>query len=109
MTCQNESFPLKRGASFHVLIRIPSAFPDGHFVGWTLQSQARTEEDELLADLEASWEDPLTTRVLVLKCLDTNAWIVGPAQFDVKLTAPDGFVLPTDTAIFYVLRGATHA
>ncbi len=109
MTCQTETFSLKRGASFHVLIRIPSAFPDGHFVGWTLQSQARTEEDVLLADLDATWEDPLTTRVIALKCLNTTAWSVGQAQFDVKLTNPDGFVLPTDTAIFYVVRGATHA
>ena len=108
-TC-NPSAPFvhKRGASFHALIRIPSAFGDGYFAGWSLASQARTDKDVLLSDLVVAWDDPVTTRVLVLKCLDTTGWVIGPAQLDVKLTGPDGFVMPTSTADFYVVKDITH-
>lgn len=109
MTCQTDTFSHKRGASFHALVRIPAAFADGHFAGWTLASQARTESDALLDDLEVTWADPVTTRVLVLKCLDTTAWAIGTAYLDVKLTDPNGFVMPTSTAIFYVVKDITHA
>ena len=109
-TCNpSEPFAHKRGASFHALIQIPAAFADGHFAGWALKSQARTDKDVLLAELTVAWADPATTRVLVLKCLDTTTWPIGPAYLDVKLTDPDGFVMPTSTAAFYVVQDITHA
>lgn len=109
-TCNpSEPFAHKRGASVHWLINIPPAFADGYFAGWTLASQARTEKDELLANLSIEWADPVTTRVLVLKCLDTTTWAIGAAFVDVKLTDPDGFVIPTSTAPFFVVKDITHA
>lgn len=109
MTCQTDTFSHKRGASFHALVQIPMAFADGHFAGLALESQVRTESDVLLASLAVEWADPATTRVLVLKCLDTTTWAIGPAYVDVKLTDPNGFVMPTSTAVFYVVKDITHA
>ena len=109
-TCNpSEPFAHKRGASFHALIQIPAAFADGHFAGWTVASQARTEADALIADFTVEWADPVTTRVLVLKCLDTTTWPIGSAFIDAKLTDPDGFVMPTTTVPFYVVKDITHA
>ncbi|WP_406624930.1 hypothetical protein [Acidovorax sp. SDU_ACID1] len=107
MTCQPATFNHTRGASFQVLTRIPSRFADGYFVGWDVKAQARTEKGALLATLEATWEDPDTTRVLALRCLDTSGWEVGPASFDVRMTAPDGFVLYTTPFRFHVVKGVT--
>jgi len=41
--------------------------------------------------------------------LDTTAWAIGTAYLDVRLTDPNGFVMPTSTAIFYVVKDITHA
>lgn len=107
--CKTDPFEIKRGASFHALIQIPTFYADGYFVGWTLKSQARTDKDVLLAELDVTWDNPITTRVLVLKCLDTTTWAIGAAGVDVFLKSPDGYALPTSTAPFYVVQGRTHA
>lgn len=109
MSCTPETFAHKRGASFHALVNIPAAFADGYFAGWSLKSQARTDADVLIAELTVQWADPVTTRVLVLKCLDTTTWPIGPAFLDVTLTDPDGYVMPTSTVMFYVVKDITHA
>jgi hypothetical protein len=109
MSCDPKPFIHKRGASFLLLVRIPSAFADGHFAGWVPTAQVRTDKGELVADLAVAWQDPVTTRILELECIDTVAWPVGSAEFDVRLTDPDGFVVTTSTASFHIVRGATHA
>ena len=109
MTCKNEPFNHTRGASFQLAVRIPSRFPDGHFAGWVPTSKVVTEDDEAVATLEVQWQDPATARVLLLKCLNTDAWPIGLARFDVRLTGPDGFVLMTTPKPFYVVKGATSA
>lgn len=108
MTCGSGSkFDLKRGASFDLTVRIPSRFADGHFAGWTLESQVRDTKGGLIATLAATWVDPALARFIRLVALDTRAWPLGEAQFDIVLQAPDGFRWPTSTVTFTVVRGAT--
>lgn len=109
MSCDQKPFTHKRGASFFVLVRIPSAFADGHFAGWVPTAQVRTDKGVLVADLAVAWQDPVATRILELKCIDTAAWPLGTAEFDVRLAGPDGFVVATSTANFHIVREATHA
>ena len=109
MSCQIASFSHTRGASFQLMARIPSRFVDGHFMDWAPTSQVRTEKGDLVAELEVTWDDPATARVLVLRSLDTSAWAIGAASFDVRLTAPDGFVLHTTPVPFYIVKGVTSA
>lgn len=100
---------LKRGASFDLKVRIPSKFADGHFAGWGLQSAVRTPNGGLIATLNAEWVDPVVARFVHLQCLDTRAWPVGDAEFDVVLVSPTGFRWPTSTARFTLVKGPTDA
>lgn len=96
-----------RGASFELRVRIPNRFADGYFSGWVPSSQVVTEKGAAVAVLDAAWVDPVVARLIVLRCLDTSAWPLGLAMFDVRLRRPDGFVLPTEAQSFYIVRGAT--
>lgn len=108
MTCDSTSnFGIKRGASFDLTVRIPSRFADGHFAGWSLESQVRDPKGGLIATLTATWVDPAVARFIRLVALDTRAWPLGEAHFDIVLQSPGGFRWPTTTAAFTVVRGAT--
>lgn len=109
MSCATTAFSLPAGASFDLLARIPDRFPDGHFAGWTPASQVRGDKDELIAELDVEWIDPTIARVLRLRKLDTSAWPVGAARFDVRLTGPDGTRIYTTAQLIYIVRGVTRA
>lgn len=99
----------KRGNTLDLLIQIPSEFIDGYFVDWTHSAQARTSGDLLVANLVTSWVDPLTTRYLNVKCLDTKAWPVGKVEFDVRFVrTSDNHTISTSTGIIYVVKDITH-
>lgn len=103
--------PQKRGDSFDRLANIPEAFADGHFVGWTITAQVRTAQyGKLLAELECTWVDPLTTRILSVKAIDTRNWIVGDAEMDIQFVRDsDGYTISTSTVVFNVVRDVTRA
>lgn len=108
MTC---STPLahKRGASFDVLVTIPAQFVDGYFADYAPTSQVRQLDDTLVADLACEWVDPVTTRALRLTCLDTAAWPVGPALFDVRFErVGDGSVIASNSAQLIVVKSVTR-
>ena len=108
-TCKTKPIEIKQGASLRILGRIPTAFADGYFVGWDLASQMRNAKTgALLADLTIEWDNPATTRVLVITCDDTAGWAPCEAEFDIRLTSPDDFKLYTRTAQAYVLKGVTQ-
>ena len=110
--------PHKRGDSFSRLTELPltnsdgsPAFADGYFVGWTVSAQVRTAQfGKLIANLECLWEDPLTTRVLFVNCLDTKSWEIGPAEMDVQFVrASDQLTMSTLTVRFDIIRDVTRA
>lgn len=102
--------PQKRGDSFDRLTNIPSTFEDGHFVGWTVTAQVRTAQyGKLIANLVCTWVDPVTTRILSVKCLDTKAWTLGPAEMDIQFVRDsDGYTISTATLQFEVARDVTR-
>lgn len=107
-----DTYEHKRGDSFDILVTIPARFADGYFVGHTVASQIRQTgaEGAKVADLTCAWVDALTTRALRLQCLDTSAWPVGAAQFDVQFTrTSDGFVLSSTTAPIFIVPDVTRA
>lgn len=106
-----DTYQHKRGDSFDLLVTIPPQFADGYFAGHTVASQIRQQgaDGAMVADLTCTWVDALTTRALRLQCLDTKAWPVGPAQFDVQFTrTADGFVLSSTTAQIFIVQDVTQ-
>jgi len=99
----------KRGRSFDLVATIPEQFPDGHFVGWTVASQIRRGNGDLVADLQVTWLDAATTRHLHLLQLDTHGWPVSTVYMDVQLTRPDGYTLSTSTVSILVDKDVTRA
>lgn len=101
----------KRGDSFDLLVTIPAAWPDGYFADHTVAAQVRVlGAGTKLADLTVAWVDPLTTRTLRLTSLNTTAWPLCTAFFDVQFTrVSDGFVTSTTATQMYILEDATHA
>ena len=97
-----------RGATLDIAVRIPDGFADGYFAGWVPTSQIRTLSDQLVATLDVQWVDPATSRYLRLRCADTSDWPTGPAKFDVRLTAPDGYKLQSTLATMQITMGATQ-
>jgi len=99
----------KRGAAFSHLLTIPAEFADGHFVGWTVDSDVRTAQGTKVADLVCEWVDPAATRYLRITCLDTTAWPLSTLYTDVRfIRTSDGFPLITTTAIFPVVAAITQ-
>ena len=99
----------KRGDSLDLLIELPPEIADGYFADWTLKSQIRTPADALIAELDAQFVDAITARHIRLKCLDTSAWPIGPAAFDVQLVRADGHTTSTESAVVYIVKDVTHA
>ena len=107
-TCSTTHPTIVRGSMLDMLARIPISFADGYFAGWVPTAQLRTYADALIATLDVQWVDAVTTRMLRLKCADTSAWQVGPALFDVCLTAPDGMRLYTTAQRLSITMGVTR-
>ena len=99
---------IARGATLDIAMRIPDGFADGYFAGWVPTSQMRTYADVLIATLDARWVDVAATRYIRLRAADTSAWPIGPARFDVRLTAPDGYKLQSTMATMQITMGATQ-
>lgn len=73
----------KRGDSFEHVGQMPSNIPPGFFLGWTVVSELRQMgAGRLISTLETTWDDPITTQTLRLKCIDTTKWPIGPLEFD---------------------------
>ena len=100
--------PIKRGAAFDFTVVIPEEFADGYFAGAVLASQVRTSMGLKVADLEAAWLDPVTTREIRLYG-DTSAWPLGRLFTDVRITrASDRLAMFTETVRFRLQEPATR-
>lgn len=101
----------KRGNSFDYVMKVPDTFVDGYFDEWTVAAQVRNSANgNLIAELETSWLDPLTTRNLNLLKIDTSGWAPGKAEFDVKFTrTSDNYKLSTATVEFVIEKDVTQS
>lgn len=100
----------KRGDTFDMYVQLPPVFEDGHFAGWTVASQVRTGKGVLLAELACTWVDPLTTRTLNLRAIDTKDWPLEAVRFDVQFKrASDGYTRSSESVLVYVLADQTQA
>jgi hypothetical protein len=106
----SDPIQIKQGDSFDFINTIPASFPDGHFVGWTVSSQVRNPANgSLIADLDASWIDPVTTRQLKLLKIDTKSWPLSSLEFDVQFVrVSDGYTLSTETSKLKVTKDCTE-
>lgn len=99
----------KRGDSFDRVGEMPAQFADGYFVGWTVACQVRTTSGTLVADMDCSWLDAVTTRHLRLKKIDTTAWPVGEARIDVQFKrTSDGFTMSSETETVWIVGDVTR-
>lgn len=99
----------KVGDSFTRVLTIPTEFGDGYFVGWVPRSQFRDAEGVLIAEVVCEWLDPVTTRVLKLRVVNTTTWPLGTALIDVQFTrTADGEVMSTTTAKLTVVQDVTE-
>lgn len=100
----------KRGDSFDYFLDIPSDFEDGYFIGWAVAAQLRDQNTgNLIASLDTSWGDPETTRRLYLRKLNTRAWPVTSAEFDVQFVrASDSFTTSTNTISVEIIKDVTE-
>ena len=100
----------KRGDSLDLVVTIPARFADGYFADFDVASQVRTQEGGTkVADLVCEWLDPLTTRSLRLKCINTTTWPTGSAKFDVQFKrTSDGFTLSTTTEQMFIVEDVTR-
>lgn len=100
----------KRGDSFEYLATIPSDYPNGYFVGWTVASQIRTAKyQDLVADLVCSWVDAVTTRTLKVSKIVTTDWPIGNAEMDVQFVrTSDQTTISTDTIEINIVKDITR-
>lgn len=98
-----------QGDRFGFVGRIPEQFADGYFQDWTLKCQVRTGRDALVADLDAEWLDPLTTRAFsVTDTVGTELWPLGELFFDLRLESPTGSTKRTPIMRIHCERGVTR-
>lgn len=102
----------KRGTTFAIVLAVPSAIEDGYFREWEVEAQIRRKGDTtnkgLIGSLSARWDDPTTTRQLIIFNNLTDNWPLGPAELDIKFTNASGYRLRTTTLQLEILRGITQ-
>ena len=100
----------KRGDTFSEAIPIPASIPDGYFAGWAMAAQVRDSSGNLVHTLQATWDDPVVTRVILLTSFPapTTEWPIDSLGFDVQFTRPDGTVTSTNTLTIICTKDQTY-
>lgn len=102
-----------RGQTFVFTMDLPDQIQFGQFEGWALSCQLRRLDNPgpsgFIADIGVSWLDsPQCTRIKFF-AEDTDEWALGPAVFDVLLTAPDlSQRIRTEPVEFTIVPGVTR-
>ena len=101
----------KRGDTFNYVAAIPLNKPDGYFAEFEPTCQIRRKNGSIMATVATSWVDPVTTRLIQLKCdaSVTELWPIGEAKLDIQLTrVSDGYVQSTTTVEVEVVEDITR-
>ncbi|PIE10062.1 MAG: hypothetical protein CSA72_10640 [Rhodobacterales bacterium] len=77
--------------------------------GWSISSDIRKLDGELIAPLVVDWIDPTERRFAAEFDGDTRSWPLGRAKWDLLVTGPLGQVIYTKTAHLLIEEGVTHA
>jgi hypothetical protein len=101
----NQQYLWKQGMSFEATCTIPvsSSIPDLN--GVTIESSVRSSNGQVFV-LNVSIPDLEKTK-FILSMIDTTAWSIGIAEWDVKITK-SGKVMYTDTVEFNVVNRITQ-
>lgn len=100
---------VKQGATFDFTLTLPTTYPDGFFLGCTLQAQIRTPTRKLIADLTPTWAAPAaTTRFLRLYNNATEQWTVGVQELDARMVLSSGEKFAIETQLVEILRSVTQ-
>lgn len=106
LTTENE---FKRGDTFRLTGQV-SERPGGvlpiDITDWTIRSQMRTADGDLLGDMVVTVTDAAAGR-FNLRCDDTTAWPPGLARMDIEYTDGGGVILSTDTLNFQIIPDQT--
>lgn len=99
-----------RGQDFNVVLLLPVTVPEKEFKDWVPSSQVRRRDNAgpegLIANLAVSWEDERCI-ALRFRHADTSKWPLGPAELDVVLTSPTGFIKRSLPIRFNITYGVT--
>lgn len=101
---------IKRGDSFSQIIGVSEIFSEGYFRGWEVTSTLRAiKGDKLVAPLEVEWVDPISTRWIHLKAMDTSSWPFGKAALDIQFKrASDGHTISSETLYVVISKDMTY-
>ena len=101
----------KRGATFSILMKIPSSIPDSAMHDWTATAQMRKLGSDVpsgfIADMSCHWLDPNTNRILVVQHDLTDNWPICEAEFDVLFKSPKGQRMRSNTVQVTIKKGVT--
>lgn len=110
MTYQpTQPFRRKRGDTFALAGTIQLIGDSDEPLGdWSGRSHIRTRAGELIAELTFEWLDPAQGLASLTHSGNTNDWPIGPANIDIELTSPSGYVISTDTAVIHITEDITR-
>ena len=107
----------KRGSTFQFAgpVTVNGVVQD--MTGWAITSQLRrldqdaptdAQVGELIADIPATFTDPVTAMMVLGNTQDTSAWPLGPAIIDMVFTASGGNKIITNSVEILIVERATQ-
>lgn len=97
-------FVHKRGDTFELAVKV-SAIDENDQVydltGYTLSSKVRDPKGGLITTLDCSWIDAVHGLASV-RAASTAGWPLTYASMDIRLIAPDGFTITSDSVSFEI-------
>lgn len=98
-------FVHKRGDTFELAVKV-SAIDENDQVydltGYTLVSKVRDPKGGLIASLDCSWIDATQGLASARATAGTAGWPLTYASMDIRLIAPDGFAITSDSISFEI-------
>lgn len=79
-----------------------SSVVENNFSGWIGASQIRSVYGTLIADLTFEWLDSSEGLARIYAITATTDWPTGNCLIDIKLTAPDGLIVYTETQMLSI-------
>ena len=99
----------KRGDSFEVLVEVALNGQIVDLTGWTIRSQIRDGNKNLLKELDIQAVDLSQGQfIMSATSTETEAWTPASYSCDIEFIDPAGFVISSDTFPVTVVRDITR-